>query len=80
MPRPRTPDEILTDYDRGCRGEADVDMRGILWEVIADVGSSYELAMQGMQLGQDIIAEVNNEVGDYLASHYGDASGERLGG
>ena len=69
----RTPDEILTDYDRGCRGEADIDMREILWEIIDDIRSSYALAMECHERIDDQTAhDITITVEDYLANSYGD--------
>lgn len=75
MTASRTSEEILdvvdqaqNELDLTCPG--DYALRSLVWEIINDVSSSYELAM-GF-LGQNIVGEINNTVGDYLAAHYGD--------
>ena len=78
MPRP--PDEILNDFGQGMRGQADVDMFGLLHEVIEDIQSSYRLAMEATRdqphnvdrIGMDIINEVEGTVSDYVTNHYGE--------
>lgn len=71
---PRTADDILTDYDRGCRGEADIDMRSIMWEIIDAVRDSYALALRGTKqpLTREQIVEVEQTVEDFLVNSYGD--------
>lgn len=68
----RTPDELMKDYDDGCKGLRDIDMHSILWEIIEDIQDSYLLAMErsGIVLPRRI--QIEAIVSDYLASHYGD--------
>lgn len=47
----RDPDDILNDFDHGCAGQADHDMREIMWQIIDSVRDSYALALRG--LGRD---------------------------
>lgn len=72
MSNPRTPDQIMADFDAAVKGTADIDPREILWEIVGDVSGSYELAMQNEGIKADIIGNVSNTVGDYLSNHYGD--------
>lgn len=68
---PRTPAELLADYDDGCQGRRDIDMRAILHEIIEDVRESYRMAIAG-ETHQRVLDRIDNEVDDYLANHYGD--------
>lgn len=84
----RTPDEILTDFDAGCSGVADYDMREILHEVIADICSSYTLAINaklidlfgisGMygnlaqKVAEEMTNDINTTVEGYIVNNYGD--------
>lgn len=73
----RPASEILADYDRGCRGEADIDMRAILWEVIEDVRESYGLAIKherAISMYPDDLDfdSIEASVSDYLTNNYGD--------
>lgn len=69
----RHPDEILTDFDAGAAGKADVDMREVLWEVIDDVRHSFALAMECDERVDDATAyEIEVTVLDYVTNHYGD--------
>lgn len=74
----RTPDEILTDFDAGCQGLADIDMREILHEVIADIADSAQLAIrtqfadmirQGLPSTPDVVVVL---MADLFASEVGD--------
>lgn len=67
-----TPDELLTLFDAGAQGRADVDMRETLWAILVDVQESYGLAMKeaGIEIGKRV--EIQATVSDYLANHYGD--------
>lgn len=58
----RSPDVIMEDFDAGAKGTRDVDMRGILWEIIEDILDSIRLA------DGDVLATVT----DYVANNYGD--------
>lgn len=77
MPTSRTPEEILAVVDQAQArlnenhdpGD-EFDLRSLVWEVINDVSSSYELAMEF--LGSNVVGEISNTVGDYLSNHYGD--------
>lgn len=68
----RTPDEIMTEFDEGLQGLADHDMHGLLWEILADVTDSYNLAMHQAGIASDVVESVTTTVMDYLANHYGD--------
>lgn len=75
MTASRTPDEILDVIDQAqaaldATHSGQFALRDLVWEIINDVSSSYELAMHF--LGQNVVGEINNTVGDYLAAHYGD--------
>jgi hypothetical protein len=58
-------------YDQGCRGLADVDMDELLWRILADVQSSYSLALREAAVPDATVADVTTTVQDYLANHYG---------
>ena len=71
----RTPDKILADFDAGCMGTADVDMRGVLWEIINDILDSIELAEAEARFVSDESPHyrgVHSTVQDYVINHYGD--------
>ena len=67
----RTPDEIMADFDIGCQGRADIDMHGILWEIINDILDTVDKAVTTgtMEVNKILIME---EINDYVANHYGD--------
>lgn len=67
----RPASEILADFDRGCRGEADIDMRAILWEVIEDICTTYRLAIDATTT-ERTLQRIERDVDDYLANNYGD--------
>jgi hypothetical protein len=67
---PQTPEQLLADFDAGSQGVSDVDMRSVLWAIIADVKDSYRRAMSG--ISPDAAEAIQSEVDDYLAAHYGD--------
>lgn len=69
---PRTPDEIMSDFDAAVSGQADIDPREILWEILADVQDSYRLAMESTAVPLIDIEEITGTVTDYLVNHYGD--------
>jgi hypothetical protein len=66
------PDELLEAYDRGCRGQADVDMRRILHEIIQDVRHSTRLAMASAGIPEQTVIQVDAVVDNYVANHYAD--------
>lgn len=75
----RTPDQILRDLDQldtSFCDDPNVTVRGLIWEVIEDIRSSYRLAIDdilGATLSQIGIQEgIEVIVDDYLANHYGD--------
>ena len=77
----RTPDEIMADFDAGSKGLADIDMRGVLWEIIEDILSSVNLAETEMLLAyvenKDVLysedpPNIYATVQDYVVNHYGD--------
>ena len=68
----RTPEQLLQEYDDGCHGRADVDMRGILHAIIADVQDSYTKAMLAHGASDVTAKAVTTEVTDYIINHYGD--------
>lgn len=70
---PRTPDQILEDFETGCQGAmANMDMRAILWEVIDDIRQSYRLAMEAEDVDEGTVDAVQDTVLDYAVNHYGD--------
>lgn len=71
----RVAQAILDDFDAGCRGEGDHDMRGLLWEVIEDIRLAYRVAMidaLDTAPADQIIATVESTVNDYVVNNYGD--------
>jgi hypothetical protein len=66
----RTPDEIMDDFDAGCRGQADIDMHAVAWEIMEDVQSSCALAMKEAGVPAGVVASVMQTVSDYLMNHY----------
>ena len=66
------PDTLMQQFELGAQGLADVDMVGILWNIIADIQDSYTLAMQGAGIAPEVMQEVTETVTDYLANHYGE--------
>jgi hypothetical protein len=69
---PRTPDEIMTDFDAAVAGQADIDPRAILWEIIEDIQHSYSLAMANTAVPLVDEETISGTVSDYLVNHYGD--------
>lgn len=73
---PRTPEQILADFDAGCRGEADIDMRAVLWEVIEDLLDSlgrYEAwDFEESATPAEIVRQCKGMLTDYLVNNYGD--------
>lgn len=69
MPRPSH--QILTDYDDGCAGRRDIDMRAVMHEIIDDIRSSYKLALKGV-VPDRVIEAIEQNMDDYVANHYGD--------
>lgn len=74
--QPPHPDEILANYDALVSAGTGAPIlvaagREVLWQVINDVCSSYELALLPL-IGEDITGDVNGTVYDYLSTHYGD--------
>lgn len=67
-----SPDGLLQRFDDGCRGQADIDMRGVLWDILHDVQSSYRLAMTVAGVAVTLVDEIETTVEDYLANSYGD--------
>ena len=67
----RLPAEILDDFDAGCAGLADIDMRGVLWEVIADLIVSGSLYLSTVY-PEAQVAAFRSAMEDYAANHYGD--------
>ena len=72
------PDGILDALDTLARQAAaytagqSVDPRDLLWEILADVMTSWELALDGANVKWDVIERAHDTVMDYLANHYGD--------
>lgn len=69
---PRTPDALLADFDKGIKGQADIDMYDVLWEILDDVRSSYRLAMKMHDFHDDYVEDVDKTVFDYIVNHYGE--------
>lgn len=65
------PEQLLNEFDLGCKGQADVDMRGILHAIIGDVVDSFRLALSD-EVEPAIRQRVITEVEDYIANNYGD--------
>ncbi len=64
----RTPDEIMADFDKATQGQADIDPRDILWEVIYDILDSVKLACDELVSIEDVYPVVS----DYVSTNYGD--------
>lgn len=75
-PDAQHPDRLMNRYLADAKGEAAINERmEILWDIIADIQSSYRLAMENVEghfIAPDAITEVEKTVEDYLANHYGD--------
>ncbi|MET3959784.1 hypothetical protein ABIE52_006719 [Rhodococcus sp. OAS809] len=71
-PQPRHPDEILNDFDQAVRGLADIDSRELIFELIDDLRASYRLAIELHVSDVRAVAEIEAEISDYIANHYGD--------
>lgn len=69
---PDHPDRLMQRFLAGARGEADIDMVGVLWDVFADVRSSYRLALEEVGMNDVNIEAIDKTVEDYLTNHYGD--------
>lgn len=67
-----SPDELLNRFDAGAQGRADVDMRGVLWDILNDVRQSYLLALREAGVHSATANTVDKTVYDYLINHYGD--------
>lgn len=67
----RTPDEILADFDAAAKGQADLSIRDLLWDVIDDIRDSYRIAM-GAYIEDPTADKIQAVVDDYLSTHYGD--------
>lgn len=67
----RPPDQILTDFDAGARGESDVDMRSILAEALEDVLSTVALAATSL-LTPEQAQQLVGTVQDYVVNNFGD--------
>lgn len=70
---PRTPNQILADFEAGARGTADTDMMAVLHEAFDDLRSSYRLALSDL-LSPDDLALVEATVDDYLGNHWSEAT------
>jgi hypothetical protein len=68
----RSPDEMLADFDAGAQGTKDIDMRGILHEILADIQDSYTKAMLAHGASDVTAKTVTTSVTDYIVNHYGD--------
>lgn len=71
---PRHPDQIMEDFDRGCRGLSDIDMKGVLWEVIEDLLASVKLACESHDADPKFVTmdSIYTTVVDYATNSYGD--------
>jgi hypothetical protein len=69
---PTDPDVLMEQFHKGARGEADIDMKDVLWGILADVQSSYRLALEQVGMNDINIESVEKTVTDYLTNHYGD--------
>lgn len=67
-----TPDELLDRFDAGCRGDSDIDMRGVLWDILADVVDTMRLALENDGVLSGSALTVYLTVQDYLVNNYGD--------
>jgi hypothetical protein len=68
----RSPDEIMRDFDAAVTGQADIDPRDVLWEILDDIQKSYDLAMQSAGVERIQRQEIGLSVEDYIANNYGD--------
>lgn len=68
----QTPEQLLQQFDAGCQGTADIDMRGVLHAIVADIQDSYTKAMLAHGASAVTAKAVTNVVNDYIANHYGD--------
>lgn len=66
----RTPDELMKEFDDGCRGLSDIDMGSLLFEIIDDVVDSVYVALVDAEVEER--AEIIKTVYDYVGNHYGD--------
>lgn len=77
----RHPDEIMTDFDAAVKGQADIDPREILHEIIADIldtaGRDLRSRFDHSVAGRPMVTPVQiNEhllsVQQYVTNFYGD--------
>jgi hypothetical protein len=68
----KTPSVLMQRFLDGAAGRADVDMVSVLWDIFADVRSSFRLAMEATGVSKEAIHEVDVTVQDYLTNNYGD--------
>jgi hypothetical protein len=66
------PSELMERFLDGATGRQDIDMVGVLWDILTDVRNSYKLAMAAVNVSKEGIREVDLTVLDYLTNNYGD--------
>lgn len=66
------PEELLRQFDAGAQGTEDIDMRGVLHAIVADIQDSYTKAMKAHGATDVTAKAVTNTVTDYITNHYGD--------
>ena len=68
-----TPDALMERLLADARGEAVIGERvKVLCDIFDDVRQSFRLAMSGMHVPDDAIAEIDQTVLDYLTNNYGE--------
>ncbi len=67
----RSPNEFLPELLAGIKGEADIDVIDVVWEVIEDVMDSFRLALsQDERVTSETVDDVLGTVEDYIPNHY----------
>ena len=70
-PGARHPAAILAEFDAGCAGDPDVDLRGLLLEVIGDIVDSGVLFLTG-PVASEVVADFQDTLDGYVSYYYGD--------
>lgn len=68
------PDELMSRFEQGARGEADIDMVEVLWAIIDDIRDSYRLAMASAGVYAETSGEIEATVTDYVINNYGEGA------
>jgi len=74
---PRTPDQIMKDFEAAAYGRADYDIHLTLDEILQDVLDSVKLACtaydeHGHCPAVSTVNHIFHTVDDYVANHYGE--------